>query len=118
MAALPENSSAWSACESAVMEEKPLMKPSAETSSWILVPVSITAGSDQALGLPSKIALNTSGPPMRSSRYSSHIMDVQRDWPPREKGATPMLLKVLTSDMTSSQVLGGWTPAFWKSSLL
>ena len=50
---------------------------------------SITAGSDQASALPSTIAWNTSGPPIRSSRYSSHIMQVHRDCPPSDNGATP-----------------------------
>src|SRR4051794_8886006 len=87
IAALPVYSRAWSAFESAVIDEKPLMKPFAFTRSWTLVSMSSTAGSDQAFGLPAKTLLNTSGPAVRSSRNSSHIMLVQRDWPPSENGA-------------------------------
>ena len=86
IAALPVYSSAWSALESAVIEEKPLMKPLALISSCTLVSPSMDAGLDQASFSPSKTAWNTSGPPMRSKRNSSHIMFVQRDWPPRENG--------------------------------
>src|SRR6185312_4692520 len=118
MAALPVNNRAWSALLSAVMDEKPLMKPFAATSSWILDKASIAAGLDQASGLPAKMSLKTSGPPTRSNMYSSHIMDVQRDCPPSDSGAIPFALKVLTSDISSSQVLGGWTPACSNSSLL
>ena len=30
---------------------------------------------------------------MRSSRYSSHIIEVHFDWPPRENGATPLAVE-------------------------
>src|SRR6478672_4594203 len=79
IAALPVYSSAWSALVSAAIEEKPLMNPFAFTRSWILVQASITAGSDQAFALLAKIAANTSGPPTRSRRYSSHIIEVHFD---------------------------------------
>src|SRR6185437_15652757 len=114
MAALPVYRSAWSALLSAVIEEKPLMKPLAETSSWILVSASSAAGLDQALGLPAKMSLKTVGPPTRSNMNSSHIMEVQRDCPPRESGAIPMALNVATRDMRSDQVFGGWTLALAK----
>ena len=81
------------------------MNPFAFTRSWILVQVSITAGSDQAFALLAKIASNTSGPPIRSSRYSSHIIDVHFDWPPSENGATPWPLNTPTRFITSSQRL-------------
>ena len=56
---------------------------------------------------------------MRSSRNSSHIMFVQRDCPPRENGAMPFELKVLTRFMMSAHDLGGSeTPAFSKTFLL
>src|SRR4029453_8555398 len=94
IAALPVYSRAWSAFESAVMEEKPLMKPFAFTRSWTLVSMSSTAGSDQAFALPAKTLSNTSEPACRSSRHSSHIMLVQRDWPPSENGARPLGLNL------------------------
>ena len=101
------------------MDEKPLMKPLAFTRSWILVSMSMTAGSDQASFLPSKTFWKTSGPPMRSSRNSSHIMFVQRDCPPRENGAMPLELNVWTRFMMSAHDLGGSeTPAFSKTFLL
>ena len=59
MAALPVNSRAWSALLSAAIEEKPLTKPPASTSCWIIVSAWMTAGSDQAVGLPAMMLLNT-----------------------------------------------------------
>src|SRR3954451_12066226 len=101
------------------MDEKPLMKPFAFTRSWTFVNMSLTAGSDQAFGLPSKTFLKIPGPPIRSSRNSSHIMFVHRDWPPRENGAMPFELNVSTSCMISAQFLGGEeTPAFSNTFLL
>ncbi len=79
IAALPVYSSAWSALESAVIEEKPLMNPLALTSSCSLVSAVMAAGLDQAFFSPSMTAWNTSGPPMRSNRNSSHIMFVHWD---------------------------------------
>src|SRR5215207_1181152 len=117
MAALPVYSSAWSALESAVMEEKPLTKPLALMSSWALVRPSIDAGLDQASFSPSKTAWNTSGPPMRSKRNSSHIMLVQRDCPPREMGATPASLNFGTRLMISPQDWGGSAPTLSKTCL-
>lgn len=79
IAALPVYSSAWSALESAVIEEKPLMNPSASTSSCALVSALMASGWDQASFSPSMTAWKTSEPPMRSNRNSSHIMLVHRD---------------------------------------
>ena len=117
IAALPVYSSAWSALESAVMEEKPLTKPLALMSSCALVSASMDAGLDQASFSPSKTAWNTSGPPMRSKRNSSHIMFVHRDCPPREKGAMPASLNFGTRLMMSPQDCGGWAPTFSKTVL-
>jgi hypothetical protein len=99
------------------MEEKPLTKPLALTSSWALVSPSMDAGLDQAPFSPSKTAWNTSEPPMRSKRNSSHIMLVHRDCPPREMGATPASLNFGTRLMMSPQDWGGWTPTFSKTFL-
>src|SRR3954447_441652 len=107
IAALPVYSSAWSALESAVIEEKPLMNPFALTSSCTLVSAVMAAGLDQAFFSPSMTAWNTSGPPMRSNRNSSHIMFVHRDWPARENGAMPAALNLGTRAMMSSQDFGG-----------
>ncbi|MGX1123151.1 hypothetical protein RKD37_008514 [Streptomyces ambofaciens] len=118
IAALPVYSSAWSALESAVMEENPLMNPSALTSSCTLVSALMASGFDQAFFSPSMTAWNTSGPPMRSNRNSSHIMFVHRDWPPRESGAMPFALNRGTRAMRSSQDSGGSTPTWSKTFLL
>ena len=118
MAALPVYSSAWSALESAVIEENPLMKPLALTRSCTLVRASMAAGLDQAFFSPLKMAWNTSGPPMRSNRNSSHIMFVHRDWPPRENGAMPLALNFGTSAMMSPQDCGGCAPTCSKTCLL
>src|SRR6476660_8363865 len=59
--------------KSAALEENPSAKPPASTSCWIIVFAWMTAGSDQAFGLFSWIAWKTSGPPIRSVRYSNHI---------------------------------------------
>ncbi len=45
-------SSAWSALESAVTEEKPLMNPFILTSFWVWVSASIAAGFDHAFFSP------------------------------------------------------------------
>src|SRR5205814_5056736 len=118
MAALPVYSRAWSALESAVMDEKPLMNPLAFTRSCTLVSMSMTAGCDQASFLPSKTAWNTSGPPMRSRRNSSHIMFVQRDCPPSENGAMPLALIFGTAAMMSLHDCGGWIPTLSSTVLL
>ena len=94
------------------------MKPFALTRSCILVSASMAAGLDQASFSPSKTAWNTSGPPMRSKRNSSHIMFVQRDWPPSENGAMPAALNFGTRAMMSPQDCGGWAPTFSKTFLL
>src|SRR4029450_10248214 len=107
IAALPVYSRAWSALESAVIDEKPLMNPLALTRSWTLVSMSSTAGSDQAFALPAKTLSNTSGPACRSKRNSSHIMFVHRDCPPREMGAILASLNFGTRLMLSSQDCGG-----------
>src|SRR5215470_1481907 len=57
-----------------------------------LVSISSTDGSDQAFAWPANTLLNTSGPAWRSSRNSSHIMFVHRDWPASENGAIPLAL--------------------------
>src|SRR3954451_23412009 len=100
------------------MDEKPLMKPFAFTRSWTFVNMSLTAGSDQAFGLPSKTFWKISDPPIRSKRNSSHIMFVHRDWPPRENGAMPFALNLGTSAMMSSHDCGGSTPTSEKTFLL
>src|SRR5205814_8939203 len=112
------DSRAWSALESAVIEEKPLTKPVAFTRSCTLVSMSVTAGCDQEFGLPSKTAWNTSGPPTRSRRNSSHIMFVQRDWPPSENGAMPLALIFGTAAMMSFHDCGGWIPTLSSTVLL
>ena len=93
------------------------MKPFAFTRSWIFVSMSSTAGSDQAPALPENAFWKTSGPAMRSSRNSSHIMLVQRDWPPRENGAMPAALNFGTSAMMSPHDCGGCTPTLSKTFL-
>src|SRR6188472_734757 len=118
MAALPVYISAWSALLSAAMDEKPLAKPPASTSCWILVSDSVTAGSDHAFGLLAAILAKTSGPPMRSTRYSSHIRSGHLDWPPSENGAMPASLNFGTSAISSSHVLGGSAPTLANTSLL
>src|SRR5215217_3390314 len=100
------------------MDEKPLMKPPASASSWILVSASLTAGSDQAPGLLAAMLAKTSGPPMRSTRYSSHIRSGHFDCPPSENGAMPASLNFGTRAISSSHVLGGCAPALSKASLL
>ena len=67
----------------------------------------MAAGLDQAFFSPSKTAWNTSGPPIRSNRNSSHIMFVHRDCPPSENGAMPLALNLGTRSMMSPQVCGG-----------
>jgi hypothetical protein len=104
--------------ESAVIEEKPLTKPLALMRSCALVSPSMAAGLDHASFSPSKTAWNTSGPPIRSKRNSSHIMFVHRDCPPREIGATPASLNFGTRLMRSPQDSGGWAPTFSKTVLL
>ncbi len=94
------------------------MKPSALMRSCIIVRALIASGLDHASFLPSNAAWKTSGPPMRSKRNSSHIMFVQRDCPPREKGATPAALSFGTAAMTSSHVCGGWMPTLSRTCLL
>ena len=76
------------------------------------------AGSDQALGLPSKTDWNTSDPPTRSNANSSHIMLVHRDCPASENGATPAALNVGTRAITSAQLCGGSAPTLSKTRLL
>ena len=46
----------------------------------------IASGSAQA-SFSVKTRWNSSVPPSRSRKNSSHIMFVQRDWPPSENGA-------------------------------
>ena len=101
-----------------MIDEKPLMKPLALTRSCTLVRAVIASGLDQASFLPSNAAWNTSGPPIRSKRNSSHIMLVHRDWPPRENGAMPWALNFGTSAMMSSHEVGGCTPTLSKTDLL
>jgi hypothetical protein len=110
-------SRAWSALESAVIDEKPLMNPLAEISFCISVRAWIATGLDQASFWPSKTAWNTSAPPIRSNRNSSHIMLVQRDCPPRENGAIPAALNLGTRAMMSPQDCGGFTPTLSKTFL-
>ena len=78
----------------------------------------MAAGSDQASFSPSKTAWKTSGPPMRSKRNSSHIMLVQRDWPPSENGAMPLALNFGTRSMMSPHDCGGCAPTLSKTFLL
>ena len=78
----------------------------------------MAAGFDQAFCWPSNTAWNTSEPPMRSKRNSSHIMLVQRDWPPSENGAMSLALIFGTMSMMSAQDCGGWTPTLSSTFLL
>ena len=97
---------------------KPLMNPPARMKSWIFVSPSIAAGCDQPSGCPSAIAWKTSGPPVRSNRYSSHIMLVQRDCPASDIGAMPAALNTGTRAISSLHVVGGWAPTWANKGLL
>ena len=100
-----------------MIDEKPLMNPSAFTRSCTLVSASMAAGLDHAPCWPSATAWNTSEPPTRSKRNSSHIMLVHRDWPPSENGATPAALNLGTRFMMSPHDCGGCAPTFSKTRL-
>src|SRR6478609_3605511 len=119
IAARPVYSRARSELLSVAIEENPSANPPALTSCWIIVLAWMTAGSDQAFGLLSWMAWKTSGPPIRSVRYSSHISCGHLLWPPMDSGAMPAAFKVATSARSSSQVAGGFAiPAWLSRSLL
>src|SRR4051812_50092005 len=83
------------------------MNPPALIRFWHSVSALIDNGSDHAFFSPLNTAPNTSGPPMRSKRNSSHIMFVHSDWPASEIGAMPLSLNFLTRSMMSPQDCGG-----------
>lgn len=62
--------------------------------------------------------VKTSGPPTRSKRYSSHIIEVQLEPPPSEMGAMPLALKTSVSFIKSSHVFGSSAPACSNTFLL
>ena len=94
------------------------MKPFALTSFCISSSALSADGSDQPSGLPSKMFWKTSLPPIRSNRNSSHIMLVQRDWPPSENGAMPLSLNFGTRSRMSPHDCGGSAPTFSNTVLL
>ncbi len=101
-----------------MIDEKPFTNPFALISFCISVRPWIEAGLDHASFCPSKTAWNTSGPPIRSNRNSSHIMFVHRDWPPRENGATPAALNFGTRlSRMSPHDCGGCAPTLSKTVL-
>src|SRR6476659_9524906 len=99
------------------MDAKPLTNPPALIRFWHSVSALIESGFDQAFFSPLNTAPNTSGPPMRSNRNSSHIMFVHSDWPPSEIGATFFALNFGTRVRMSSHDFGGWTPTSSKTFL-
>ena len=101
-----------------MIDSKPVMNALFFTRSWILVSMSITAGSDHAPLVPAKTLLNTSEPALRSSMNSSHIMFVHRDWPASENGAIPLALNLGIRSRMSPYDWGGFTPTWSKTFLL
>ena len=102
MAALPVWTRATSALLSATTEPKASPNAPALTRSCTWVRVVSTAGSDQAPAWPAAIRLNTSDPPLRSRRYSSHIMFVHFEAPASAMGVVPCALKASTAASSSS----------------
>ena len=78
----------------------------------------ITAGLDQAFGLPSTMSWATLGPPIRSVRYSRYIRPGH--WSPlaREMGEYPWLFSVATVESRPENVVGKVRPSLLKMGLL
>ena len=78
----------------------------------------MTAGLDQAFGLPSSIAWKTPGPPIRSVRYSRYIRPGH--WSPlaSEMGEYPWLFSVATVESRPENVVGKVRCSLLKMGLL